>query len=335
MAEKEYSSLISSSIVSNMDINEQDKKDISKIFTFIRNKLNAKEKELLELQRAESWLLAPDSKQIDSLIDLISSLHLSTQDGSFIFASKSNSNDSSSSTCISSTGVETIKTLPSKFWLSQSNSTEQENQYRLPMVTQLLSLPANAYIASSKISINDQPSNHLPMVNQLLSMPISAFTSLPINTNEEPSNRLPMVSQLLSMPINAFTSSSSSNNQTIPIQTEEKKETVTKVSSTNRPPKSILESELMYSKDYWLKKSSPSENNFVKIDVDAYIEQSTDKMRRLHLEYLEAIEKLKTPTDPIEPSQMIKTMYPQMLERINPNKSSSKDTTSSTSTVKK
>jgi len=183
------------------------------------------------------------------------------------------------------------------------------------MVTHLLSLPFNAYVASS-----------------------SNCSTLPsFNTNDQPSNRLPMVNQLLSMPINAFKSSSSSNNQSIPLQIEDKKETYenfyfyffqiiiylnfrvndNNVSSKTEPPKSILSSETTYSKEYWLKKSCSSEGESVPLDLDAYIEQSTDKMRRLHMEYLEALEKLKTPSNPIDSSQMIKSMYPQMFDRIN------------------
>lgn len=153
--------------------------------------------------------MAPDSNQIDSLIDLISSLHLSTQVGSFIFASNTNANLLSSSTCVSSTGVETIKTLPSNIWLSESTSDKQENEYRLPMVTHLLSLPFNAYVASSSSSSTSN----------------SSIPSSTVDTNDQPSNRLPMVSQLFSMPINAFKSSSSSNNQSTPIQIEDKNET--------------------------------------------------------------------------------------------------------------
>ncbi len=135
-------------------------------------------------------------KQIETLIDIISSLHLSTQDGSFIFPSTSNSNHLSSS----STGVDSIKTLPSTVWLPESsNSIKQENEYRLPLVTHLLSLPVNAYVASS--------SNRLPLPT--------------FDTNDQPSNRLPLVNQLFSMPINAFVSS---NNQPKPVEIEEKKE---------------------------------------------------------------------------------------------------------------
>ncbi len=268
------------------------------MFAFLRSKLNIKEKELLELQRAQTCLLAPDSKQIDAFVDAISSLHLSTQDGSFIFASNSNCDDSSSSTSVCSTGVDSIKTLPSTTWLSKSKPVEQETEYRLPMVTHLLSLPFNAYVASS----SNRPT--LPT----------------IDTNDQPSNRLPMVSQLLSMPISAF--KSSSNNQSTPVKIEEKKETYEersndKVSSTIEPPKSILNTEPTYSKEHWLKKSSQSETESVPLDLDAYIEQSTEKIRRLHIEYLEALEKLKTPSNPIDPPEMIKTMYPQMFDRIN------------------
>jgi hypothetical protein len=296
MAEKECSSFNSLG-ASNMDIDQQDKKDISKVFAFLRSKLNAKEKELLELQRAQSCLLAPDSKQIDTLLDIISSLHLSTQDGSFIFASPSNSDDSSLSASVCPTGVDSIKTLPSTIWLSESKPVKQENEYRLPMVTHLLSLPVNAYIASS----SNRPT--LPS----------------LDTNDQPSNRLPMVSQLLSMPINAF--KSSSNNQSTPVEIEEKKETYEersndKVLSTIEPPKSILNTETIYSKEHWLKKSSSSEIESVPLDIDAYIEQSTEKMRRLHMDYLQALEKLKTPSNSIDPPQTIESMYPQMFDRI-------------------
>jgi len=304
MSDKNCSSLISSTI-SNMDINQIDKKDVSKVFAFLRTKLNLKEKELLELQRAEPNLLAPDCEQIDTLIDVISSLHLSTQDGSFIFASPSNSDDdsSSSSTTVCSTGVDSIKTLPSNVWLPQSiplkKEKEHQNEYRLPMVTHLLSLPINAYVASS--------SNH---------------STLPsVQIKDEPTNRLPMVSQLLSMPINAF--KSSSNIQSTHVNIQDNKETVNyenKTSSTTESPKSIFDTEKIYSKEHWLKKASESdsESEFecISLDLDAYIQQTSDKMRRLHTEYLQAIDKLKTPPEPVDSSQMIKSMYPQMFDRI-------------------
>ena len=176
----------------------------------------------MEFQRAQPCLLAPDSQQIDGLIDRISSLHLSTQDGSFVFASTSNE----SSTIVYSTGVDSIKTLPSTTWLV--DPTIQQNQYRLPMVTQLLSLPVSAFVKSSSSSIpsnnsivtsvtkEDEPSNRLPMVSQLMAMPISAFrsskqipTSTSVTTDSQPENRFPMVTQMMNMPISAFRSSSS------------------------------------------------------------------------------------------------------------------------------
>lgn len=168
------------------------------MFSFLRSKLNAKEKELLELQRAEPCLLAPDLKQIETIVNAISSLHLSTQEGSFLFASKSIS-DNCSSTSVCSTGVDAIKTLPSTVWLSESKHIKLEEdekpQHRLPMVTHLLSLPVNAFIASSSNS------SKLPTFEAT------------VQTKNEPLNRLPMVSELLSMPINAF--KSSSNTQSI------------------------------------------------------------------------------------------------------------------------
>jgi hypothetical protein len=178
----------------------------------LRNKLNAKEKELLELQRAQPSLLAPDAQQIDAFIDAISSLHLSTQDGSFIFASNSNES-SSTATTVCSTGVDSITTLPSTTWLSESKS--EENELRLPMVTHLLSLPFNAFVKLSSSS----PST--------TSTPTPAPT--PVDTSDQPPNRLPMVSELLSMPIDAFRSSSSSDKKSLPMPIEEKKQTYEKL----------------------------------------------------------------------------------------------------------
>ncbi len=98
------------------------------------------------------------------LWNTISSLHLSTQDGSFIFASNSNKS-SSNSTIVCSTGVDSIKTLPSTSWLPESKPVEQENEYRLPMVTHLLSLPFNAFVKSSS--------------------PLNPSTSTPVDTNDQ------------------------------------------------------------------------------------------------------------------------------------------------------
>ncbi len=93
-------------------------------------------------------------------------------------------------------------------------------------------------------------------------------------------------------------------------------ETITKTTSTTAP-KSILDSEKIYSKEHWLKKSSPSESEFVHLDLDDNIEQSSEKMRRLHMEYRDALGKLNAPSNPVDSTQTLKTMYPQMFERIN------------------
>ncbi|CAF2584419.1 unnamed protein product [Rotaria sp. Silwood2] len=291
--------------------------DVSKVFNILRSKLNAKEKELLELQRSEPCLLAPDSEQIDTLVNEICSLHLSTQEGSFIFASNSLS-DSSSSTSVSSTGIDLIKTLPSTVWLSESNHVkykeeeeEEKNEYRLPMVTHIFSLPINAFVASS--SNNSK-------------LPLFEKTVQPEN---ESLNRLPIVSQLLSMPINAFKSSSNiqSMNDSSLVKINDRKKTVNNdenILTRTEPPKSIFNTETIYSKEHWLRKTSSiqseseseSESESVCLDLDSYIEQTTEKMRRLHMEYVEALEKLKTPTDPIDSSKTLKSIYPKMFDRI-------------------
>lgn len=146
-------------------------------------------------------------------MNLISSLQLSTQDGSFLFPSTTTTTittaNESSSTPICSTGVDTIKTLPSNIWLPPVTvpvkQEEPKNEYRLPMVSHLLSLPVSAYVAASS------------------SLPNHSVETKPA----EPSHRLPMVSQLLSMPINAFKSSTSTDtpqlNNVKPMEVEDKR----------------------------------------------------------------------------------------------------------------
>jgi hypothetical protein len=126
--------------------------------------------------------LAPDSDQIDILVDTIASLQLSTQDGSFVFESSSSSNEFPSLTSVRSTGFDSIKTLPFSVWLPQPSPVKQQNNQRLSMVTHILSLPINAYLASSSNNCKlfktpNQPIHRLPMVNHLFCMPISAFKS--------------------------------------------------------------------------------------------------------------------------------------------------------------
>jgi len=260
----------------------------------IRAKLNEKEKELLELQRSNSCLTVPDGEQIDKIVDLISSLALTTQDGSFSFHSKFTDN---SSTRVHSTGVDSIRTLPTTDWLSQTN----QNQHRLPMVSHLLSLPIDAFV-QPKTATNESKSLRLPVVDELLSKPIDAFVQSNSNSN---SLRLPVVDQLFSMPIKAFTSKEN---------VDEKK------------PSSLLDNQSVYSKEHWLKSQSTTDDqsDFVHINLDEYIEQSSDKMRRLHFEYIQALDKLKTPIESNGSTQTLQTVYPQMFHRITQHLSSNK-----------
>ena len=112
------------------------------------------------------------------LLDAITSLQLSTQDGSFVFASTSISKDTSPLTSVCSTDFNSIKTLPSSVWLPQSSSIKQQHKQRSSMFNHLLSLPINAYLASSfetTAKTRNKSFNHIPMVNHLLFMPIEAF----------------------------------------------------------------------------------------------------------------------------------------------------------------
>lgn len=306
MNETKCSSFNTLSAASNMDSHRQNEKDVSNVFNFLRSKLNAKEKELLELQRAEPCLLAPDQKQIEMLVDAISSLHLSTQDGSFVVAPKAVS-DHCSSTAVCPTGVNDIKTLPSTVWLSKSEHIGREEDdkqpFRLPMVTHLLSLPLHAFVISSSNT------SKLPALDES------------VQNTSEPSNRLPAVSQLLSMPMSAFKSTNSiqSKNET-PLAKIEESTTIINSKDDSVPRQetatSILTTGSIYSKEYWLHKSSPSESEVASLDLDKYIEQTTEKMRRLHMQYLEALEKLKTPSNAVDCPEALKSMYPNMFDRV-------------------
>ena len=105
---------------------------------------------------------------------------------------------------------------------------------------------------------------------------------------------------------------------------------------TKVEPKSILTSEKIYSKENWIKRStSPeSESDFEHLDLDQYIEKSTEKVRRLHMEYLQAIDKLKTPTTSEDSIQTLKTIYPQRFERLNEDLTPKSPKTSSTTEKK-
>ncbi|CAF1082897.1 unnamed protein product [Rotaria sordida] len=209
-----------------MDTCEHNKKDISKVFAFLRAQLQTKEKELLELQRVNPCLLAPDSDQIGMVVDAIASLELSTQEGSFVFASTSVYDDALLCTYDCSTGLNSIKTLPSSVWLAQSNPVKQKNEQQSFIFSHLLSLPINAYLASS-----------------------SPFFGTTAKTQNQSLNRIPMINPLLFMPIDTFKASSKISMSTT---LKDNKNVQNNVSSTSEKPKSILNSEVIFSKEYWL-----------------------------------------------------------------------------------
>lgn len=149
--------------------------------------MQAKEKELLHLQRTDPSLLAPDFEQVDEVLDAINSLQLSTPDGIFVLASTADDYDNYSS-YIPACSIDfyAIKNLPPSVWLAPSRSVTQQHEQRSSMFNHLLSLPIKAYLASSYKTQN-QFSNHIPVVNHLLFMPIDAFKapankSLPVST---------------------------------------------------------------------------------------------------------------------------------------------------------
>lgn len=146
---------------------------------------------MLELQRTNPSLLPPDSEQINALISAIRSLQLSTQDGSFVFASDCDFEEVSSfsRSSVHSTGFESIKSLPSSVWLSPTNSTKQQKRQQPSIFNHLFELPAKTYLASSWPS-TFQPSmqsqtktdQHASIASHLLFMPLNAFKAPPITT---------------------------------------------------------------------------------------------------------------------------------------------------------
>ncbi|CAF4044458.1 unnamed protein product, partial [Rotaria magnacalcarata] len=188
--------------------------DISKVFAFLRVQLQTKEKELLDLQLADPCLLSPDSDQ----------------EGSFVFASASVSDDISfgTNTKICSTDFNAIKSLAPSVWLSETNRVEQKNQEQSFIFAHLLSLPIHTYLASTSpllgttVKTQYRSLCRIPMVNHLLFMPIDAFK----------------VSFKNSMPNKIKTNNNIENND----------------SSSREKPKSVLNDEMMLSKEYWLQK---------------------------------------------------------------------------------
>ncbi|CAF4017832.1 unnamed protein product, partial [Rotaria magnacalcarata] len=188
--------------------------DISKVFAFLRVQLQTKEKELLDLQLADPCLLSPDSDQ----------------EGSFVFASASVSDDTSycTNTKICSTDFNAIKSLAPSVWLSETNRVEQKNCQQSFIFAHLLSLPIHTYLASTSpllgttVKTQYRSLCRIPMVNHLLFMPIDAFK----------------VSFKNSMPNKIKTNNNIENND----------------SSSREKPKSVLNDEMMLSKEYWLQK---------------------------------------------------------------------------------
>lgn len=188
----------------------------------MRVQLQAKEKQLLELQRTDLCLLSLDFDQIDLLVDAIASLQLSTPDGSFVFASTSDYDDHSCSTSVCSTDFNEIKNLPLYVWLPPSRTdVTQQHEQPLSICGHLLSLPIKAYLASSYKAQN-QFCHRIPMVNHLLFMPIDVFKPL-------------------------------SNNPGFAVNEN--------VSSTTGTIKSFLTTEMNFSKEFWLKNNQNSSFN--------------------------------------------------------------------------
>lgn len=161
------------------------------MFSSLRAQLQAKEKELLQLQRTNPSLLPPDAEQIGTLIDAVRALQLSTQDGSFVFASDCDYEDVSSfsPSPIYSTGLESIKNLPASVWLSPTSSTKQQDRQQPSIFDHIFALPIKTFLASSwpstfqtSAKLHTKTTHPASIASHLLFMPLNAFKSPPATT---------------------------------------------------------------------------------------------------------------------------------------------------------
>lgn len=246
---------------------------------------------------------------MDILVDAIASLQLSTQEGSFVFASNSARDNIASMATVCSNGFNSIKTLPLTVWLPQSRPAKQQNEQRssifhhllsLPisaflassssvsferasLFSDLLSVPVNTYLASSSKSSFERPSlfsdflsvpvntylaspssstssfERPSIFNHLLSLPLNSYLAsssssfeIPAKTQNQSFNSMPMVNQMLFMPIGAFKSLPNTSTST---ETENNKNIENNVLPETGSTKSLLNTGMLYSKEFWLRES--------------------------------------------------------------------------------
>ena len=79
--------------------------------------------------------MVPDYEQIDIVIETITSLHLVTEEGSFLFTSDSITDPNEVPSLPTLTGIDSIKRLPSDLWLSSSNCMESRKDRYSPSAT--------------------------------------------------------------------------------------------------------------------------------------------------------------------------------------------------------
>jgi hypothetical protein len=171
------------------------------------------------------------------LVHAIDSLQLSTQDGSFVFESNFDSNYIPSNASVFSVEFNAIKTLPSSVWLPQSRPVKKQNEQQSSIFDHLLSLPMDAYLASSSPSFqttfktHNQVFSHIPMANPLLFMSINSF---------KPSS-------------NHFTFMEIKNNKNLYLENN--------TLPTAGTSKSLLKTGMIYSKEVWLRNSQEASYN--------------------------------------------------------------------------
>lgn len=132
---------------------------------------------MIELRRKDSSLSGPDHEQISILVNNIESLHLSTEDGSFLVTFDSHLEEQLPTPAqVDPTGICAIKDIPLASWISRS-----DDKYTIPsdkkqsIFHHLLSLPLSDYLASQSDNEREKKS----IFNHLLSLPLHDYLASP------------------------------------------------------------------------------------------------------------------------------------------------------------
>ncbi|CAF0813845.1 unnamed protein product [Didymodactylos carnosus] len=225
------------------------------------------------------------------------------------FGNKDKRNNNNSSKCHQQSGIELIRSKPLTVWIKKSInsllSTAKRNeiscQQHLPGVNYLLSLPLSAFVSRTKTS---------PMTTIEKNL-----ENLKINNNNNNNNN--MLKQQL-QPIKNEKFELLDNDNNLLSENERRKWLCTindgQFCSTSKPS-IISTTPIIYSKDYWInnnKQKEQHQNLFrpwladntnklsTTVDLNEHLQQCSERVKKLHNDYLVAIEKTTISQPPVE-----------------------------------